>query len=141
MGGSPGAIEGPGAKWVVVLEGINDLGMNPKARPTKDDLIAGYRQIVDRAHERGLKVYGATLLPYDGANYFSPEGEAVREQINAWLRSKDSFFDGLIDFDKVMADPANPTKMRPDQQSGDWLHPNDAGYTVMGNAVDLKLFR
>jgi lysophospholipase L1-like esterase len=131
----------PGAKWVVVLEGINDLGMNPKARPTKDDLIAGYRQIVDRAHAHGLKIYGATLLPYKGAAYYSDEGEQTRQQVNAWLRSKDSFFDGLIDFDKLMDDPANPGKLRADQQSGDWLHPNDAGYKVMGDAVDLKLFR
>ena len=131
----------PGAKWVVLLEGINDLGMNPKARPSKDDVIAGYRQIVERAHAHGLKVYGATLLPYEGARYFSDEGERTREEINAWMRSKNSFFDGLIDFDKVMADPAHPHKMRPEQQSGDWLHPNDAGYKVMGDSVDLKLFR
>jgi lysophospholipase L1-like esterase len=131
----------PGAKWVTVLEGINDLGMNPKARPTRDDLINGYRQIVDRAHAHGLKVYAATLLPYKGAAYYSDDGERTRQEVNAWLRSKDSFFDGLIDFDKLMDDPANPGKLRADQQSGDWLHPNDAGYKVMGNAVDLKLFR
>jgi lysophospholipase L1-like esterase len=131
----------PGAKWVTVLEGINDLGMNPKARPTRDDLITGYRQIVDRAHAHGLKVYGATLLPFKGAAYYSDEGEKTRQEVNAWLRSKDSAFDGLIDFDKLMDDPANPGKLRADQQSGDWLHPNDAGYKVMGNAVDLKLFR
>ncbi|RYF96017.1 MAG: SGNH/GDSL hydrolase family protein, partial [Caulobacteraceae bacterium] len=101
----------------------------------------GYRQLIDRAHAHGMKVYGATLLPYEGAAYFSPEGEATRQQINAWMRSRESYFDGLIDFDKVMADPAHPTKMRPEQQSGDWLHPNDAGYKVMGDAVDLKLFR
>jgi lysophospholipase L1-like esterase len=132
----------PGVKWVTVLEGINDLGMNRgAARPGFEEMINGYRQIVDRAHAHGLKIFGATLLPYEGAAYFSPEGEATRQQINAWMRSKDSFFDGLIDFDKVMADPAHPTKMRPEQQSGDWLHPNDAGYKVMGQAVDLKLFR
>ena len=131
----------PGAKWVVLLEGINDLGMNPKARPSKDDVIAGYRQIVERAHAHSLKVYGSTLMPYEGARYFSDEGEKTREEINAWMRSKDSYFDGLIDFDKVMADPAHPHKMRPEQQSGDWLHPNDAGYKVMGESVDLKLFR
>ena len=131
----------PGAKWVVVMEGINDLGMNPKARPTKDDLITGYRQIIDRAHARGLKVYGATLTPYKGAAYYSDEGDQTRRAVNAWLRSKDSAFDGLIDFDKLMDDPANPGKLRAEQQSGDWLHPNDGGYKVMGDAVDLKLFR
>ena len=131
----------PGTKWVVVMEGINDLGMNPKARPTKDDLITGYRQIIERAHARGLKVYGATLTPYKGAAYYSDEGDHTRREVNAWLRSKDSAFDGLIDFDKLMEDPANPGKLRADQQSGDWLHPNDAGYKVMGDSVDLKLFR
>ena len=131
----------PGAKWVVVLEGINDQGMNRTGRPGFEEMVNGYRQIVDRAHIRGLKIYGATLLPFEGAAYFTPEGEKNRQQINAWLRSKDSFFDGLIDFDKVMADPAHPTKMLPEQQSGDWLHPNDAGYKIMGEAVDLKLFR
>jgi lysophospholipase L1-like esterase len=131
----------PGAKWVVVMEGINDLGMNPKARPTRDDLITGYRQIIDRAHARGLKVYGATLTPFKGAAYYTDEGDQTRREVNAWLRSKDSAFDGLIDFDKLMEDPANPGKLRADQQSGDWLHPNDAGYKVMGDSVDLKLFR
>jgi lysophospholipase L1-like esterase len=130
----------PGGKWIVVLEGVNDLG-STKPTPTVDDLLGGYRQIVDRAHARGLKVYGATILPYGGAAYYTADGEAVREAVNAWMRSKASFFDGLVDFDIAMRDPANPTKMRAELQSGDWLHPNDAGYKVMGDAVDLKLFR
>jgi lysophospholipase L1-like esterase len=129
----------PGAAWVVVLEGVNDLGA--AQRPTMDQLVSGYRQIIDRAHSRGLKVYGATILPYEGAAYFSADGENTRQKVNAWMRSKDTAFDGLIDFDKAMADPAHPAKMRADLQSGDWLHPNDAGYKVMGDAVDLKLFR
>ena len=131
----------PGAKWLVVLEGVNDLGMTRNPRPTVDDILGGYRQIVDRAHAHGLKVYGATILPYGGANYYSDDGEKVRIAINAWMRSKRSFFDGLIDFDAVMRDPFNPTKMLAGLQSGDWLHPNDAGYKVMGDAVDLNLFR
>ena len=130
----------PGARWVVLLEGVNDL-RNHNPPPTRDDMIAGYRQIVERAHAHGLKVYGATLMPHEGETSYSPAGEQVREALNAWMRSKDSFFDGLIDFDKVMADPANPHRLRADRQSGDWLHPNDAGYRDMGQAVDLKLFR
>lgn len=131
----------PGAKWMVVLEGINDLGMTRDPRPTAADMIAGYRQIIDRAHAHGLTVYGATLLPYEGAAYYSPEGEKVRQEVNAWLRSKASAFDGLIDFDAIMRDASAPTKLKADLQSGDWLHPNDAGYKLMGEAVDLRLFR
>jgi lysophospholipase L1-like esterase len=130
----------PGGKWVVVLEGVNDLG-STKPTPTMDDLLGGYRQIVDRAHVRGLKVYGATILPYGGAAYYTADGDKVRQAVNDWLRSKSSFFDGVIDFDAAMKDPANPAKMRAELQSGDWLHPNDAGYKVMGDAVPLKLFR
>jgi lysophospholipase L1-like esterase len=130
----------PGVRWVVLQEGINDL-RNHTPPPTPDDMIAGYRQIVERAHAHGLKVYGATLMPHEGETSYSQASEQVREAVNAWMRSKVSFFDGLIDFDKVMADPANPHRLRADQQSGDWLHPNDAGYRIMGQAVDLKLFR
>ena len=129
----------PGVTHVTVLEGVNDLGMT-KPTPAAADLIAGYRQLIARAHEHGLKIIGATVLPYGGAAYFSPTGEAERQKINAWIRAGGEF-DGVIDFDAAIRDPANPTKMRADLQSGDWLHPNDAGYKVMGDAVDLALFR
>jgi lysophospholipase L1-like esterase len=129
----------PGATHVVVLEGVNDLGMT-KPAPSADAMIAGYRQIIARAHAHGLKVIGATILPYGGANYFSASGETVRQAINAWIRSSHEF-DGVIDFDAATRDPARPERMRADLQSGDWLHPNDAGYRVMGDAVDLSLFR
>jgi lysophospholipase L1-like esterase len=103
-------------------------------------LIAGYRQLIARAHEHGLKIIGATVLPYGGAAYFTPAGEAQRQKINAWIRTGHEF-DGVIDFDAAIRDPAHPEKMRADLQSGDWLHPNDAGYRVMGDTVDLGLFR
>ena len=109
----------PGAQWVVVLEGVNDLGKEP--RPTFDDLIGGYRQLIDRAHEHGLKVYGATILPYNGytgPKYYSDDGEKVRKAVNAWLRSKKSAFDGLIDFDAVIRDPTDSTG----PPSGLWPH-------------------
>jgi lysophospholipase L1-like esterase len=129
----------PGVTHVTVLEGVNDLGMT-KPTPAAAEIIAGYRQLIARAHGHGLKIIGGTILPYGGASYFSPAGEAARQEINAWIRTAHEF-DGVIDFDAAVRDPAKPERMRADLQSGDWLHPNDAGYRVMGEAVDLKLFR
>jgi lysophospholipase L1-like esterase len=128
----------PGVTHVTVLEGVNDLGMG-KSAPTAAELIAGYRQLIARAHEHGLKIIGATILPYGGAAYFTPAGETVRQNINAWIRTGHEF-DGVIDFDAAIRDPARPERMRADWQSGDWLHPNDVGYRVLGDAVDLSLF-
>ena len=130
----------PNAKWLIVLEGINDIGMGGDSPLAASELIGGYRQIVARAKSRGMKVYFATLLPYEGARYFHENGEAVRQEINAWIRTTKEI-DGVIDFDAATRDPANPRKMQAGLQSGDWLHPNDAGYKVMGEAVDLALFR
>src|SRR5262245_24118421 len=129
-----------GVTHVVVMEGINDIGIarnNPS--PSADDLIAGHKQLIDRAHARGLKVYGATLTPYEGAAYYSPEGEAKRQALNNWIRTSKAY-DGVIDFDMVTRDPAAPTKFLPAFDSGDHLHPGDAGYKAMGDAVDLALF-
>lgn len=131
----------PGAAYVIVLEGINDIGMGqPETRPSAADLIAAYRQLIDRAHADGLSIFGGTLLPFEGAGYFSAEGEAKRQAVNQWIRTSKAF-DGVIDFDAVMRDPAAPTKLRAAYNSGDNLHPNDAGYKAMGQAVDLTLFR
>lgn len=130
----------PGATHVIVLEGVNDLGMSRTAPPTAESLIAGYRQLIARSHAHGLKIVGATILPYGGAAYFAAPGEAERQKINAWIRTAREF-DGVIDFDLATRDPAKPDHMRADLQSGDWLHPNDAGYRAMGEAVDLALFR
>jgi lysophospholipase L1-like esterase len=132
----------PGATHLIVLEGVNDLGMagNRASPPSAEALIAGYRQLIGRAHAHGLKIYGATILPYGGAGYFAPQGEAVRTAVNTWIRTFHEF-DGVIDLDAAIRDPAKPERMRAELQSGDWLHPNDAGYRVMGDAVDLALFR
>jgi lysophospholipase L1-like esterase len=130
----------PGVTHVVVLEGVNDLGGGGAEPPTAEQLMAGYRQLIARAHAHGVKVIGATILPYEGARYFHRNGEAVRQQLNAWIRNGREF-DGVIDFDAAMRDRAAPTRMRASEHIGDWLHPNDAGYRVMGDAVDLKLFR
>ena len=130
-----------GVTHVIVLEGINDIGIarnNPS--PSADDLIAGHKQLIERAHARGLKIYGATLTPYEGAAYFTPEGEAKRQALNQWIRTSGAH-DGVIDFDMVTRDPAAPTKFLPAYDSGDHLHPGDAGYKAMGDAVDLALFK
>ena len=130
-----------GVTHVIVMEGINDIGIaraNPS--PSADDLIAGHRQLIARAHARGLKIYGATLTPYEGAAYYSAEGEAKRKALNEWIRTSGEY-DGVIDFDKVTRDPNSPGKFAAFADSGDHLHPGDAGYKAMGEAVDLALFR
>ena len=129
-----------GVTHVIVLEGINDIGIarsNPT--PSAADLIAGHTQLIERARARGLKVYGATLLPFEGAPYYSAEGEAKRQALNQWIRMSGAY-DAVIDFDRVTRDPSAPTKFLPAYDSGDHLHPGDAGYKAMGEAVDLALF-
>jgi lysophospholipase L1-like esterase len=130
-----------GVTHVVVMEGINDIGLaraNPS--PSAADLIAGHKQLIERARARGLKIYGATLTPFEGAAYFTPEGEAKRQALNEWIRTSKAY-DGVIDFDAVTRDPAAPSRFLPAYDSGDHLHPGDAGYKAMGEAVDLALFR
>jgi lysophospholipase L1-like esterase len=133
-----------GAKAVIVLESINDIGrfhrmMGPEDDVTAADLEQGLKQIADTAHEHGMKAFGATLTPYGGAGYWSDKGEQVREAVNNWIRTSGTF-DGVVDFDKLTQDPANPTHFNPAYDSGDHLHPNDAGYKAMGEGIDLKLF-
>jgi lysophospholipase L1-like esterase len=130
-----------GVRYMTLMIGINDIGNSSATSPvTADDLIAGYRQVIARAHAKGIAVYGATLTPFEGAGYYSPEKEVVREAVNNWIRSSDEF-DAVIDFDRVTRDPSHPTRFLPAYDSGDHLHPNDLGYQAMGNAVPLELFR
>lgn len=135
-----------GVKYMVVLESINDLGWphQPAAHQSQEvtaqQLIAGLQQIIGRAHAHGIKVFGATLTPYQGANYYSDEGEAKRETINRWIRTSGAF-DGVIDFDAAVRDPNSPRQFLPSYDSGDHLHPNDAGYKAMADAINLSLFR
>jgi lysophospholipase L1-like esterase len=130
-----------GVRYMTLMIGINDIGNSSATNPvTAGDLIAGYRQVIARAHAKGIAVYGATLTPFEGAGYYSPEKEAVRQAVNNWIRSSDEF-DAVIDFDRVTRDPAHPTRFLPAYDSGDHLHPNDLGYQAMGNAVPLELFR
>jgi lysophospholipase L1-like esterase len=137
----------PGARFVVLLEGINNIGFPgafglAQEAVSADDIIASYRQLIDRAHERGLKIFGGTLTPFEGTafpGYFTPEGEAKRQAVNHWIRTSGKF-DAVIDFDHAVRDPAQPSRMLPAFDSGDHLHPNDAGYQAMANAVNLFLF-
>ncbi|WP_158749568.1 SGNH/GDSL hydrolase family protein [Acidobacterium sp. S8] len=134
-----------GVKYLVILEGINDIGRlknphEPGDNITADDLIFGLAQLVTRAHQHGIKVFGATLTPYMSAGYSSAAGEQVRQAYNNWIRTS-GVFDGVIDFDKITQDPAHTDTFLPDYDSGDHLHPKDAGYKAMGDAIDLSLFR
>ncbi|HUK19246.1 MAG TPA: SGNH/GDSL hydrolase family protein [Bryobacteraceae bacterium] len=138
----------PGVKFVIVMEGINDIGHAGSSAPmsedvSAEDIIAGMKQMIERAHEKGFKIFGATLTPFEGTvsrGYFSPEKELKRKAVNEWIRTGKAF-DGVIDFDKTIRDPAHPDRMLPAYDGGDHLHPGDAGYKAMGDAVDLGLFR
>ena len=144
-----------GVKAVVIFEGVNDLGIayghfeGPRAaffkalapgNVTAETMIAGYRQLIARAHARGLKVFAATITPYGGAMYYSAEGEAVRQAINSWIRTGHEV-DGVLDFDAVVRDPAKPTQFKEGFHAGDYLHGSDAGYAAMAAAVDLSLLK
>jgi lysophospholipase L1-like esterase len=133
-----------GVRYVIVLESINDIGrlshvVNPYDDITAQQLEMGLKQIADAAHEHGIKAIGATLTPYGGAGYSSDKGEQVREAVNDWIRNSGTF-DGVVDFDKAAQDPANPTHFNADYDSGDHLHPKDAGYKAMAGSIDLTLF-
>jgi lysophospholipase L1-like esterase len=137
-----------GAKYVIVLEGINDIGHAGSSAPesqavTAEDIIGGLEQLIARAHEHGLKIYGATLTPFVGTvypGYYTPEKEVERKAVNQWIRTSHAF-DAVIDFDQAVQDPAHPDRMLAKYDSGDHLHPNDAGYQAMANAIDLALFQ
>jgi lysophospholipase L1-like esterase len=140
-----------GIEAVILFEGTNDIGQpdtpatenNPclsRTQVTADEIIAGYKQIIARTHARGLKIFGATILPYQGFGAWTAMGEAKRVAVNQWIRTSGAF-DGVIDFDAALRDPATPARMAPQYDSGDHLHPGPAGHEAMGNAVDLALFR
>lgn len=130
-----------GVTHVVVLEGINDIGQGrERPEPSVADLIAGHRQLIERAHARGLKIYGATLTPFEGANYWTKEGEAKRQALNEWIRTGKAY-DAVLDFDAVIRDPAQPTRAKRQFDPGDHLHLTAAGYQAVAAAIDLNLFR
>lgn len=132
----------PGIKYLVFMEAINDIGGAARAGSapvTAEQIIAIYKQMIARAHMRGIKVIGATLTPYEGAGYYSEPGEGIRTAINQWIRTT-GLLDGMVDFDLATRDPANPKKFRPGFNIRDNLHPNDAGYKAMAESIDLSLF-
>ena len=131
-----------GVRWVIVLEGVNDIGSAREpgaAAAVADSLIAAYRQLIERAHARGLRVYGGTITPFGGSQYDGPEREAARQTVNRWVRTS-GVFDAVIDFDAAVRDPVDSSRLRPDADTGDHLHPNQNGYRLMADAIDLGLF-
>lgn len=134
-------LEQAGVKTIVVYEGINDLGgTNNDAEARAAKIIECYKEFIRKAHQRGMKIYGATIAPYFGSFYDNGDffREAARQTINKWIRESGQF-DGVIDFDSVLRDPANPSKMNPAYHCGDWLHPNPAGFEAMGKFA-AKIF-
>ena len=145
----------PGVRYLIVFEGVNDIGNRfgpPRVRTsrtcrgstsreiTADQMIAGYRQLIDRAHAKGIKVVGSPIGPYKGAGYWSEEGEAVRQKINDWIVNGGAF-DGVVRLDTAFADPADPRQMREGYHMGDHLHGSDAGLKAVGDSIDLRMFR
>ncbi|TCC52165.1 SGNH/GDSL hydrolase family protein [Kribbella pittospori] len=142
-------LDRPEVGTLIVLEGINDIWMSdangfsclePNPTVSAEQMIAAYRALIDGAHRRGIRVIGATLLPYGGFASYSHRGEAVRQVLNSWIRDTHTF-DAVIDFDAVVRDPAHPDRMLPTFDSGDHLHPNDRGYEVMAEAAFSVLSR
>jgi lysophospholipase L1-like esterase len=144
-------LDQPGVKTVIVMLGINDiswldtpLGLHD-ATPAPEQMIAGYRQLIAQAHLRGVRVVGATLTPFEGAlidtpmkHYYSADKERVRQAVNQWIRSSGEF-DAVVDFDAALRDPAHPQRLLPANDSGDHLHPGDAGNKAMADAIDLSV--
>lgn len=134
-----------GVRWIVLLEGINDInftelpGAPDEQHATAEAIIGGLSQLIDRAHARGIKVMGATLTPMGGLWLFNERSEATRQQVNEWIRSSGRY-DALVDFDAVTRDPARPSYLRADHNSGDNIHPNDAGNAAMAEAIDIGVF-
>ena len=143
----------PGVTHIVLLEGINDICFpgakmdgqylaDPADAPSAQDITDAYRQLISRAHVRGVKVIGATITPCEGVDvpgYYSEAKEAIRQAVNKWIRTSGAF-DGVIDFDAVVRDPDHPGRLLPKFASKDHLHPNDAGYKAMAESIDLNLF-
>jgi lysophospholipase L1-like esterase len=132
----------PGVAKVIILLGINDIQYshrNPSEAVTADDIIAALKQLVLRSHARGIAAIGGTITAFGGSADYTPEGEAMRVKVNEWIRDGGAF-DGIVDFDRATRDPVDPTRLQVRADSGGHLHPNDAGYALMGDAINLALF-
>lgn len=149
------ALSVPGVKWITLLEGINDIAGATRPAPpgsppptststpptlSAEDVISAYKQVIAMAHSQGVKVIGCTLTPYAGSRAYSEAGEAIRQAVNTWIRTSKAF-DAVVDFDAATRDPKQPNKLRADADSPDDLHPGDAGYKMMADAIPLTLFR
>lgn len=138
-------IERSGVRWLIIFEGVNDIGgaWGPRASTLATNIIAAFKQFAGKAHAKNIRVYGATITPFGGNGYYSPQHEAIREDVNAWIRTN-SVFDGVIDFDAAVRNPDKPTQFKAEYHPGlyanDWLHLNPAGYHAMADAIDLNLF-
>ncbi|MCP2317101.1 Lysophospholipase L1 [Nocardia amikacinitolerans] len=141
-------LDQPGVGTVIILEGANDIGLSagaanlsePPTPVSAEQLIAAHRELIGRARAAGLRVIGATILPFGGSPYDTPEGEAKRTAVNEWIRTSGEY-DAVVDTAAVLADPANPSRLNPAFDSGDRLHPNDAGFRAMAQAVNLADLR
>lgn len=132
-----------GVKWLIILEGINDIGQTPdsaSAAKVASNLISAYDQMIEKAHEHGILVYGATILPFDKSFYHEEHRQTARTTVNEWIRNSGRF-DAVIDFDKTMRNPEDTLTIKSDMHDGDFLHPNEKGYVTMGESIDLKLFQ
>jgi lysophospholipase L1-like esterase len=130
-----------GVTHMVLMEGINDIGFaGDDALPNAADVIAAQQQLIARAHARGLKIFGATLTPYEGARYYTTIGEAKRQEVNRWIRTS-GMYDGIVDFDAAVRDPNHPARIIGAFDPGDHLHFTDAGYQKMSETPDLKFFK
>jgi lysophospholipase L1-like esterase len=130
-------------RWLIIFEGINDIGQTPNAEAADkvaDDLIVAYEQMIDTAHANGIKVYGATLLPFKESFYHTDYREAAWNKVNEWIRNSGRF-DAVIDLATALRDPNNPLNLLPEADTGDHLHPNEIGHRMMAEAVDLTLFK
>jgi lysophospholipase L1-like esterase len=148
----------PGVTTLILLEGINDIGFprirfaefknlpapreNPFAsqRVSAEEIIAGLKQIIGRARAHGMRVFGATLTPFEGTNSYDAEGEVIRLEVNKWIRATDAY-DGIFDFDALLRDPAHPSRLQEAYDSGDHIHPSPAGYKAMADSIPLSRLR
>ena len=131
-----------GVRWLIILEGVNDLGGTENKEAAEEvakELIAAYDKMIDKAHAKGIKVYGATITPIKKSFYYKDYRESARNVVNNWIRTS-GYFDAVIDFDKIIRNPKDTLSILPEIQSGDYLHPNEQGYQIMGKAIDLSLF-
>jgi lysophospholipase L1-like esterase len=131
-------LDQPGVKWLIILEGVNDIGQAGSVK-VADDLIEAYQKMIDQAHTKGILVYGATIMPFGGSFYDSPDHQAAWSKVNEWIRNSGQF-DGVIDLAKALGNPDDPTRLRPEADTGDHLHPSETGHRMMAEAVDLSLF-